>query len=301
MPHTKHFKLREEPFTLHPDPRFFYLTDQHQRAVKKSQFVAENRLGLGVIYGSPGTGKTTLSRILYQQFYDSGKYAVVLLPEPAFKTDNRFLRGIIQAFNVGETQKAMADSLQIFENFLRQNYEKHQVTSILLLDHAEQINAESYALLDDLLELKAKDGTPLLQVLLFGRHETRDKIVDPRSKRLAEKVAITSSLEPMTFEEMADHIRFRFHVAGQDKVPFTPEALKQLYVTSRGNPRASVKLSNVAMQLATEAGKTEIDVELMQVAGQQLSNLVEQLALRDNEQPSAGKRGKRGRPPKARQ
>jgi general secretion pathway protein A len=300
MPYTQRFELREDPFTLHPDPRFFYLTDQHQRAVKKSQFVAENRLGLGVIYGSPGTGKTTLARILYQQFYDSGRYAVVLMPDPVFKTDNRFLRGIIEAFNVGETQKAMADSLRIFENFLRQNYEKSHVTAILMLDHAERINPESYALLDDLLELKAKDGTPLLQVLLFGRHETRDKIVDPRSKRLGEKVAITSSLEPMTFEEMADHVRFRFRVAGQESVPFSEDALKQLYVVSRGNPRAAVKLADAAMEAADSAGQDAVDVRVMRQVADGVSNAMEKLALQENEKPSSGKRGKRGRPPKAR-
>lgn len=300
MPYQQKFGLREHPFRGHPDPRFFYLANQHQSVIDKSKFVADHKLGLGVTYGSPGTGKTTLSRILFQRFVDAGKYETVLLADPGYKTDNRFLRSIIQEFGVGETQKAMQDSLKIFEGYLEQKLVKEGKTCLLIVDHGENMKEELYALLNDLLELKSPAGEPLLQVLVFGRHIMRDLLQDTRSKDIHEKIAITSSLEPLTFDDLARKVKFRLHVAGMDNHPFSDAALNELYITSRGNPRAAVRLADAAMHQALLSNQDIVDLPLIKAAESSLGLHPSQLALRDNEAPALRKTGKRGRPPKAR-
>ncbi|HNT29956.1 MAG TPA: AAA family ATPase [bacterium] len=297
MPYKKHFDLKEIPFSTHPDPRFFYLTDQHQTAMDKNQFTAQNKLGLGVTYGSPGTGKTSLSRILFQRFADQQDFETVLLADPQYKTDNRMLRAIIQEFDVGETQKAMADSMQIFSSFLEKKVADEGKTCLLIVDHGERMKEELYALISDLLELKDRDEKGLLQVLVFGRHEMRDKLRDPRSKNLAERIAIESALEPLTYDDMVKKIEFRFHIAGLKEQPFSQDALRELYVRSKGVPRVVNRLADKALYEAMMRDGDQVWAEDIVRAEKVMGMSHLEMSLQNGEKPLTPKKGKRGRPP----
>ncbi len=56
------FGLQERPFSISPDPRFFFLSSQHKEALAKCQYAVQERMGLTVVYGDVGTGKTTIAR-----------------------------------------------------------------------------------------------------------------------------------------------------------------------------------------------------------------------------------------------
>lgn len=297
MAYQVHFGLREKPFTSYPDPRFFFLTDQHKTALEKSRFVTENKQGLGVIYGSPGTGKTTLSRILFQNYSDQKSFETILLASPDEKTDNRLLRTIIREFGVGETQKAMADSLKIFENYLLQKLEKEKKTCLVILDHAEAMKEELFGLLRQLLELKNEQEESLLQILLFGRHEMREKLFDPRSLDLHELVSLTSSLEPMGYDDMVNKIVFRMMVAGVKDHPFTEGGLREIFKISRGVPRVVNRLADKALYETYMANQSEIDESMVKKAEKILGLDHHQLTLKPQEKKKSAK-SKRGRPPK---
>ena len=49
------FGLQEGPFSISPDPRFFFLSSQHKEALAKRQYAVQERMGLAVIYGDVGT------------------------------------------------------------------------------------------------------------------------------------------------------------------------------------------------------------------------------------------------------
>ena len=40
-----YFHLKERPFSISPDPRFFYLTSQHKEALTNCQYMITNRVG----------------------------------------------------------------------------------------------------------------------------------------------------------------------------------------------------------------------------------------------------------------
>ena len=56
------FGLKEEPFSITPDPRFLYLTDQHREALHHVLYGIRERKGFITLTGEVGTGKTTLCR-----------------------------------------------------------------------------------------------------------------------------------------------------------------------------------------------------------------------------------------------
>ena len=69
-----HFRLKEKPFSISPDPRFIYLTAQHQEALAKVQYAISQRMGVSAIYGDIGAGKTSLARRLWVLYADDPTY-----------------------------------------------------------------------------------------------------------------------------------------------------------------------------------------------------------------------------------
>src|SRR3954452_23564995 len=74
-----YFNLKERPFSISPDPRFFYLTAQHKEALTNCQYMITNRVGPVYVHGDVGTGKTTIARRLYQQLLDDPHYIVAMI------------------------------------------------------------------------------------------------------------------------------------------------------------------------------------------------------------------------------
>src|SRR5215475_10233516 len=56
------YGLRERPFELVPNPRFLFLSQQHQEALTHLNYGLSGRPGITLVIGDAGTGKTTLIR-----------------------------------------------------------------------------------------------------------------------------------------------------------------------------------------------------------------------------------------------
>jgi general secretion pathway protein A len=62
--YLKHFGLREAPFNLTPDPKFFFNSQLHREALAALYYGIKNKKGFVVVTGEVGTGKTTVLRKL---------------------------------------------------------------------------------------------------------------------------------------------------------------------------------------------------------------------------------------------
>src|SRR5437016_10081049 len=116
-----YFRLDEEPFRLSPSPRFLYLNDQVKQATAKVAFMTKHRTAPLYMYGSIGSGKTSILRRLYEGLSENEFYTLRLLITPNIKTSNSFLRAIIDAYSV-TTDRAYERSLKKFEAFLIEQY-----------------------------------------------------------------------------------------------------------------------------------------------------------------------------------
>ena len=58
------YGLKEEPFSITPDPEFLFFSKKHQEAFFGRLYGIKNRKGFMEITGSTGAGKTTLYRAL---------------------------------------------------------------------------------------------------------------------------------------------------------------------------------------------------------------------------------------------
>lgn len=258
MNEFKFYGLREPPFSVSPDPRFLYISPQHQSAIAKTEYIISHRQGMGVIFGDVGLGKTTLARRIYEIFGTDPDYNVAFISTPRFKSEHQFLLRIAAEFGV-DSKRSGYETLNALEAKLVEVF-RSGVISILLIDEAQMLVGPQFELLRQLLNFETNDAK-MLQIILVGQNELRAKL---RAKRaLLSRVAVQSTLEPFDPATMEEMLAFRLMVAGRDTPLFTPEALEELFSFTKGIPREVVKVCMTSLPLGAGAKRKLIDAEIM--------------------------------------
>lgn len=275
------FGLKERPFSISPDPRFFFLSSQHNEALAKCQYAVEQRMGLAVIYGDIGTGKTTIARRLFQAFSDNPDYRTAMIINPSLKTENAFLREVMKEFGV-PTKRAFADSRTAFQAFLAEEF-KLDRTVVLMIDEAQGIRGPNLELLRALLNFES-DRQKLVNIILLGQNELATKL-DARPE-LKSRVTIFGALTSLSRDDMERMIQFRFRAAGGEDVPFTREALDAIFRYSTGLPRVVCTICNTALAKAFARKRRKVDPELIDASATEM-----RIEKRAHEAPTAKLKG----------
>jgi general secretion pathway protein A len=260
-----YFNLKERPFSISPDPRFFYLTAQHKEALTNCQYMITNRVGPVYVHGDVGTGKTTIARRLYQQLLDDPKYILAMIISPNLKSSNALLRLIMKEFNV-KTDKKYENSLTLFGEFLQDSAVKGKVP-VLFIDEAQLLKPDMLELVRFLLNFET-NTQKLLQIVLFGQNELATNL---ESKKELKSRMYRSALASLNRSDMENMIQFRFQIAGGEKHPFTPDGLDELYKFTLGLPREICKVTDMALLRAMVNQTHEVTAEIVRQTAEQLA------------------------------
>src|SRR3989440_1810376 len=262
----EYFRLDEEPFRLSPSPRFLFLNDQVKQATAKVEYKTRHRTAPLYMYGSIGSGKTSILRRLYESLSEDETYTLRSLIAPNIKTANSFLRAVMDAFGVA-TDRAYERSLKKFEEFLIEQYKLGKVPT-LFVDEAQNMTRDILKLIHYLLNFETSD-VKLLQVVLTGQEELSDKV--KRYKELASRM-IPIAINPMSPTDLEDMLRFRWSIASgnRSELPMSEEATAEIFAYSKGLPRDAIKLSDEILRHVFLQQKTHAGVEQVRSAAKDL-------------------------------
>jgi general secretion pathway protein A len=235
------YGLSESPFSLTPDPKFFYQGASHIRAFELLRYGIYRGEGFIVVYGDIGAGKTTLCRTVLENLQQNIYTALLLNP---FLSETELLRAILRDFGVisqGASHKSHSvpkDDLIASLNTFLISIMQLGGRGLVVIDEAQNIpvaTLEQIRILSNLETNKQK----LLQIVLVGQSELKDILARPELRQLAQRVSLRCELLPLTLEETADYIGHRIKMAseGPPRVAFTPGAVKVIYNYSDGTPR----------------------------------------------------------------
>lgn len=260
------FELKERPYSISPDPRFIYLTTQHQEALAKCEYAISQKMGISTIYGDIGAGKTSLARRLWEKYAADPHYNFAMLVHPNYPSSFQLIKEIRREFGTDKPKRSLSDALDDFQEFLIQEHSKGK-TNVLIIDEAQNMRPPLFEILRQLLNFETSTEK-LLQIVLFGQNELASKV--DRQPELKDRITIFGALTSLTRQDAEALIDFRWKIAGGDKHPFTPEALDEIFKYSRGLPRKMCKLCDNALIRAFSAKKKDINKETVDIVAEEI-------------------------------
>ena len=254
--------IPESVFSISPNPRFFYVTPSVQAAIAKTKYVIRARQGLTTIIGDVGLGKTSLLRLLFNEYADDEEHTVAFMVNPKQTSETAFLKAICTEFGV-PTRRSQRETEYELRDFLVNQF-KSAKNVVLFIDEAQQLRGPMFEQIRQILNFET-DSTKLISIVMAGQVELRYKLADKSKRALVSRIAVSSTLDALTPEETAGMIDFRCHVAGV-KNPFEVEAVSGIYQFSKGVPREAIKLCAMSVQYASLNNLRTIPIDLVELA-----------------------------------
>jgi general secretion pathway protein A len=258
--YENYFGLSERPFSISPDPRFFYLSPQHREAVAKCEYSLSQKMGLAAVFGDIGMGKTTIARRLLQKLIDDPAYNVASLVHPNVPSPYQFVRQIRREFGDDRPRRSLIGELNDFQRFLIEQHTDNK-TTVMFVDEAQNLRRPLFEVLRQLLNFET-NTQKLLQIILFGQNELAVKI--DRIPELKDRVTMFAALSSLRREETDALIDFRWRVAGGEQHPFTDDALDAILRLSGGRPRQLCKICDNALIRAFSQKLTTVDAAIIE-------------------------------------
>ena len=273
-----HFQLNAAPFSITPDPRFVYLSAQHQDALAHLSF----GLGQGgsggfvVLTGEVGTGKTTLSRLALEHLPANTDAALILNPN----LDARELLeaiaqelGLLPSADLSDPKiqppalsaKQLTDRLNLF--LLAKYQENRRV--VVILDEAQNLPRDTLEQVRLLTNLET-DTQKLLQIILLGQPELNTLLERQDLRQLSQRITARFHLQALSATESASYLTHRLKVAGAERDIFTPGAARLLHQLSQGVPRVLSTLADRALLAAYTRNQYHVEPSEVRAAAKEI-------------------------------
>jgi len=241
------YGLKKMPFETTSDPDFFFPSSKHKEALSTLIYAISTRKGFVVITGEVGSGKTTVCRTLLRKVDPSAK--IVFITNPSLD-EKEFLYMIFDKFDLQSDGKGKAKLLlELNECLLRELSSNNKV--VLIVDESQKLSLpvlEEIRLISNL----ETDRVKLIQVILIGQPELRDKLDRPELRQLKQRINLRYCLNALDREETEEYIYHRLAVAGAENcLTFGTGAIDSLYdyTRNKNNRQGYYRFGNQRFQI----------------------------------------------------
>ena len=231
--YRKYFALKRSPFTIAPDPRYLYMSEQHREALAHLLYGIRSDGGFVLLTGEVGTGKTTICRRVLQALHKNIVVAFIIHPTLSVV---ELLATICDEFGIGYPRKTSIKDLVDRINVFLLDLNAKRKKAILIIDEAQNLSNDVLEQIRLLTNLETNERK-LLQIILIGQPELRDKLARPELRQLAQRIVARCHLEALSKADVFLYVNHRLAVARGRSGLFSQEAMNSLYVYSSGIPR----------------------------------------------------------------
>ncbi len=213
--YEKYYKLKGKPFALSPDPKFFFKSKGHQRAMSYLRYGIQQGEGFIIVTGDVGTGKSMLVSTLFKDLDKHNLVAAKIVTTNVREAD--LLRMVAASFELKFDKASKAMLLHRMEDFFKACVDDGKRV-LLLVDECQNLPNKSIEELRMLSNFEYQ-GRPLLQSFLLGQREFRTTMRSTGFEQLRQRVIAAYHLKPLNEEETKQYIQHRLKTVGWNNDP----------------------------------------------------------------------------------
>ncbi len=265
--YEEYFGFSKKPFSIVPDPHYFFLSAGHAEALAHLLYGINNEGGFVLLTGDVGTGKTTACRRLLEMLPQGTEVAFILNPELSVV---ELLVSICREFGIRPPEGPATNQTLVsgIHDYLLAVHGRGR-RAILILEEAQNLKPELIEQIRLLTNLETNEHK-LLQVIMIGQPELRDLLDQPRMLQLSQRITARYHLGPLSRKETARYVQHRLALAGGARGnPFPPVTLKRLYRLTRGIPRLINVICDRALLGAYVQEKDRVDLKTLKQAARE--------------------------------
>lgn len=229
-----YYHFTAKPFQLSPDPKFFYGSKGHKRAMAYLEYGLSLGEGFIVITGDVGAGKTTLVRNLFKQMEEENIIAAQLVSTQLDADDT--LRSVAASLGLEHEGISKSALLKNLQDFLTAASRQNKRV-LLVVDEAQNLTPRAVEELRMLSNFQ-NDDRSLIQTFLLGQPEFRGILQSVDMQQLRQRVIASYHLGPLDTDETRGYIEHRLNLVGWKGLPsFSDEAFQAIHRFTGGIPR----------------------------------------------------------------
>ena len=255
-----YFGLKEKPFEIVTDPRFYYASREHREALARLTYLVDQQsMYFGMLTGEIGSGKS-ITRRVFSANIDWNSHYVVEFENSAFSFAELIIQMLVKAGHNRLDLDAHAGIARLFElvTILATELQRQQRRQLVLVfDEAQDLSLENLQYLKRLSNLNGEiEGR--ITIILIGQPELREQVA--RVAALDQRISLRFHLPNLGIDEVPTYLQSRLVVAGHaDGQLFSQEAAAVIHQASRGVPREINRLAKLSLEMAATANATHID------------------------------------------
>ncbi len=252
--------LKQNPFHVSANPKFFCLTPEHAEALELLIMSIDECAGLNVIYGDYGTGKTTLLAVTAEQYAERPDFCLVGLGTVDVAANEQdFYRRLLTAMGLEGTLGTTLEMRTAIEDFAAHNAIIRKKHMLVLIDEAENLSLPSIDVMRTLINFELQDKK-IFHFVLFGQMELAKKLREKPA--FVDRINFSYVLNPLSKESLEKAMLFRVKVAAlePDNPPdlFAPDAFPSLFTYSKGFLRRAIIICDMVLKENLSKGTGQI-------------------------------------------
>ena len=259
-------QLKDYPFRLTADARYFFLGGDHLRAKSYLLYCLHVRDGLAVITGEPGVGKTLVIEHALKEM--QSETVVARIRQPRLMV-TEFLFAVCQQFDCLPEHLNKAALIQAIYDFaVQQHFEKKSM--VIIVDEAHMLSGN---VLEEIRMLAnyEQHGRKIIQIMLVGQPALNNILSSRNRDSLSQMVRLSCHINPLSIYEVKKYIAYRLLVADSTKgIMFPDHLLPGIMCYTGGVPRLVNILCDMMLIAAYVKKQTIVDTTCLHAAVKKL-------------------------------
>lgn len=265
--YKEHFGFRELPFSITPDPRYLFLSEQHREALAHLLFGIKSDGGFVLLTGEVGTGKTTVCRCLLEQIPENTDIAFILNPK---MTSEELLAAVCDELRISYPEGN--SSIKVFVDRINEyllNAHARGRKTVLIIEEAQNLAPDVLEQVRLLTNLET-NHRKLLQIVMVGQPELKAMLSRPDMLQLSQRITARYHIGPLSKGEVGAYVNHRLAVAGATRKVFPDSTIDKLYRLSKGIPRMINVICDRALLGAYVQGNVMVDNRTLATAAREV-------------------------------